>query len=108
MKLCPAAARMLNEPAGLRNEMDCAARGDGTMGVRRTEPRKAMFAVPSLIGTALGFQLFAVVQLSFVPPPSQTWACVATAAASRAATTQVNLGVVIKVRAFSMADLRSH
>src|ERR1043165_5785524 len=45
-----------------------------TTGASRTAPPKPMFAVPSFTGTPLGFQLLAVVQLLFAPPPSQSCA----------------------------------
>src|ERR1051325_11923134 len=61
-------------PAGLPEAMDRTLTGAFTTGPSRRVPRKMMAAVPSFSGTVLGFQLFAVVQASLAPPPSEVWA----------------------------------
>ena len=60
-----------NWPALLSNVTLLTLRLEFTIGVNRVVPAKLTLAVPLLTGAPLGFQLFPVVQLLLLPPPSQ-------------------------------------
>src|SRR3989304_4034179 len=63
---------MVNAPAVLLKTTPSTSQLTSTLGIRRVLPANVTVAVPLLAGTALGFQLFAELQLLSVAPPSHS------------------------------------
>src|SRR3990172_1717803 len=77
---------MVNAPAVLLKTTPSTSQLTSTLGIRRVLPANVTVAVPLLAGTALGFQLFAELQLLSVAPPSHSAEAVVPQRARKAST----------------------
>src|SRR4030065_1041821 len=77
---------MVNAPSVFLKTTPSTSKLTSTLGIRRVLPANVTVAVPLLAGTALGFQLFAELQLLSVAPPSPSAEAVVPQRARKAST----------------------